>query len=296
MIQETELQVKSGLARLPIVLVVLLLAGMGVVTGSELYGSIPSAVAMPIIIISAIVSMAQLIRLHCFFTVSPDEARVITRFGEYRGTIREPGLWFSSPFVRRKRVSLRIRDFETSWMRVTEQYGNAIDVAATVVWRVVDTAAAVFQVESYERYVQIQSEAALRDLATQHPYEPHEAGEMSLRTHSTTMAHMLKDDLQARLAEIGIEVIEARISHLAYAPEVASLMQRQRRVRALVAIRHSDIAGAAGTVETALQILSHRGGVELDGEQKAAMASHMLLTLCRERDVRPELPAGARDS
>src|SRR5271157_414729 len=229
----------------------------------------------------------------CGFTViNPNEAKVIQLFGVYKGTIKQQGLWWVNPLTRRRRVSLRIRNFESSKLKVNDQDGNPIEIAAVVVWKVVETAEAVFQVDDYEHFLHVQSESAVRSLATTYPYDAHVEGQMSLRMSVMDIAHRMRDEIQDRLSKAGIEVIEARITHLAYAPEIASTMLRRQQASAIIAARQKIVEGAVGMVEMALEQLSLKHVVELDEERKASMVSNLLVVLCSDRDAQPIVNAG----
>lgn len=228
-----------------------------------------------------------------FFAVAPNEARVLTLFGNYRGTVRRTGLWFANPFMSKKRVSVRIRNFETSKLKVNDANSNPVEIGAIVVWRVIDTAEALFEVNDYVEYVAVQSESALRALASTHPYDSHSSGAVSLSTHQTEVNKGLVEALHERLAKAGVEVIEARISHLAYAPEIAAAMLQRQQAGAIVAARTTIVEGAVGMVELALEALKSREIVELDGERKAAMVSNLLVVLCSDRAAQPVLNTGS---
>jgi len=217
------------------------------------------------------------------FGVQPNQGVVLQLFGHYVGTERTPGLRWANPFYAKKRVSLRTRNFETSQLKVNDHDGNPIEFAAVVVWNVVDTAEAVFHVDNYENYVKVQSEAALRNLATSYPYDAHEDNVKSLRGNTAEVAAHLRDEIQERLAVAGVEVKEARISHLAYAPEIAASMLQRQQASAIVAARQRIVEGAVGMVEMALERLAEKGTVHLDEERKAAMVSNLLVVLCGER-------------
>jgi regulator of protease activity HflC (stomatin/prohibitin superfamily) len=227
-----------------------------------------------------------------FFVVEPNVGAVVVLFGGYQGSERRPGLWWTNPFAIRRRVSLRIRNFESNKLKVNDHDGNPIEIGAVVVWRVVDTAEAIFQVDNYDNFLHVQSEAALRALALAHPYDAHQEGEMSLRANAGEVAENLKKEIQARLEKAGIEVIEARISHLAYAPEIASAMLRRQQANAVIAARTRIVEGAVSMVEMALAELSKRAVVELDNERKAAMVSNLLVVLCSEHETQPIVNAG----
>jgi regulator of protease activity HflC (stomatin/prohibitin superfamily) len=226
------------------------------------------------------------------FVVNPNEAKVVQLFGSYVGTVREPGFKWVNPFTTRRKVSQRIRNFETAKLKVNDHSGNPIEIAAVVVWKVSDTAEAVFEVDNYENFVHVQSESALRNLATTHPYDAHVDGEVALRSHTMEIAGELKKEIQDRLSKAGIEVIESRISHLAYAPEIAGAMLRRQQATAIVAARQQFVEGAVGMVELALDHLAKRKVVVLDDERKAAMVSNMLVVLCSDQGTQPVVNTG----
>ncbi len=227
-----------------------------------------------------------------FFTVQPNQGVVLTLFGRYVGTVTAPGLRFANPFYSKKPVSLRVRNFETSKMKVNDHDGNPIEIAAVVVWKVVDTAEAIFQVDNYENYVHVQSEAAVRNLATAYPYDAREDNQVSLRGSTAEVAARLQEEIQERLAVAGVEVIEARISYLAYAPEIAAAMLRRQQASAVIAARQKIVEGAVGMVETALEMLANKNVIQLDGEQRAAMVQNLLVVLCGEAAAQPVLNTG----
>lgn len=224
--------------------------------------------------------------------VNPNQARVILLFGRYQGTLKEAGFWFVNPLTARRKVSLRIRNFETSRLKVNDLDGNPIEIAAVVVWRVVETAEAIFNVDDYEQFVHVQSEAAVRNLATSYPYDAHEPGQLSLRMYAGEINERLKAEVQDRLAKAGIETIEARISHLAYAPEIANAMLRRQQASAIIAARQKIVEGAVGMVEMALELLSQKHVVDLDEERKASMVSNLLVVLCGDQNAQPVVNAG----
>jgi regulator of protease activity HflC (stomatin/prohibitin superfamily) len=227
-----------------------------------------------------------------FFMVAPNEAQVLQLFGNYAGTAKVPGLRWANPFYARKKLSLRVRNFESAHLKVNDAEGNPIEMAAVVVWRVVETAEATFEVDNYENYVRVQSEAALRNAATSYPYDGHDDAVISLRGNTAVVADHLQKEVQQRLTKAGVEVIEARISHLAYAPEIAAAMLQRQQAGAIIAARQRIVEGAVGMVEMALQMLSHRGVVTLDEERKAAMVSNLLVVLCGERGAQPIVNTG----
>lgn len=227
-----------------------------------------------------------------FIVVNPNEAQVVLLFGNYLGSIKQPGFWWMNPLCSKKRVSLRVRNFETGKLKVNDQHGNPIEIAAVVVWQVVETAEAIFHVDDYEHFVHVQSEAALRNLATSYPYDQHEEGEKALRSHTGEIAERLKREIQDRLSKAGVEVIESRMSHLAYAPEIASAMLRRQQATAIIAARQKIVEGAVSMVEMALDQLASKHVVELDEERKATMVSNLLVVLCSDRDAQPVVNAG----
>jgi regulator of protease activity HflC (stomatin/prohibitin superfamily) len=231
----------------------------------------------------------------CLFgltVVNPNEARVVQLFGKYKGSIKEQGLWWVNPLTTRRRVSLRVRNFESSKLKVNDHDGNPIEIAAVVVWRVVETAEAMFHVDDYEQFVHVQSEAAVRMLATGYPYDAHVEGQLSLRMSAVEISHRLREEIQERLAKAGVEVIEARISHLAYAPEIANAMLRRQQASAIIAARQKIVEGAVSMVEMALDQLSTKQIVQLDEERKASMVSNLLVVLCSDRDAQPVVNTG----
>jgi len=228
-----------------------------------------------------------------FFMVHPNEARVLQLFGAYAGTAREPGLRWANPFYTKKAVSVRVRNFESGKLKVNDSRGSPIEIAAVVVWRVVDTAEAIFEVDDFEEFVTIQSESALRNLSTTYPYEPHEGDGVALRSNPVEIAQALREEIQDRLEEAGVNVIEARISHLAYSPEIANAMLRRQQASAVIAARTQIVAGAVGMVRMALDQLNAENIVDLDEERKAAMVGNLLTVLCSEETVRPVLNSGS---
>ncbi len=227
------------------------------------------------------------------FVVNPNEAKVLQFFGDYVGSVRAAGLRWANPLYSKRRISQRVRNFESSHLKVNDNEGNPIEIAAVVVWKVVDTAEAVFQVDDYNNYVKVQSESALRNLATSYTYDAHDEAQMSLRGHTAAVAEHLKKEIQERLARAGVEVLEARISHLAYAPEIAqAMLQRQQAGARSLPPASASWKGAVGMVQMALDMLSQRGIVALDDERKAAMVSNLLVVLCGERATQPIINTG----
>jgi len=227
------------------------------------------------------------------FTVAPNEGRVLLLFGHYRGTVHVTGLRWANPFMTKRRVSLRVRNFESERLKVNDQNGNPIDIAAVVVWKVIDTAEALFHVDDYENFVHVQSEAALRNLATHYPYDAHDTNEISLRSHTSEIAEKLKVEIQDRLAQAGVSVIEARITHLAYAQEIAHAMLQRQQASAVIAARTKIVDGAVGMVEMALEQLESKKIVSLDGERRAAMVSNLLVVLCSDHGANPVVNVGS---
>lgn len=247
----------------------------------------------PILMLGAML-MLGLVALSAtaFFVVNPNEARVLQLFGRYIGTVREPGFHWTWPLVTKRAVSQRVRNFDSAQIKVNDLDGNPIEIAAVVVWRVADTAEAVFQVDDYVNFLRVQSEAAIRNLASRYPYDSHDAERPSLRHNTTSVTEHLQEEIQQRLEKAGIEIVEARLSHLAYAPEIAQAMLQVQQAGAIVAARSRIVEGAVGMVELALEHLSKKNVVELDESQKATMVSNLLVVLCGERATQPVVNTG----
>ncbi len=226
------------------------------------------------------------------YTVQPNQAAVLSLFGKYIGTVKHAGLRWNNPFFSKKKISLRVRNFESGKLKVNELEGSPIEIAAVIVWQVNDSAEAVYNVDDYESFVHIQSESALRAMATSYPYDQHEDGQLSLRSHATEVSQHLCEGLQQKLADAGVEILDARISHLAYAPEIAQAMLQRQQANAIIAARTRIVAGAVGMVEMALNELKKNGVVELDEERKAQMVSNLLVVLCGERATQPIVNTG----
>jgi regulator of protease activity HflC (stomatin/prohibitin superfamily) len=241
----------------------------------------------------AFVILISIVMLGGLFTVEPNDARALVLFGQYKGTVKTPGLFWANPFLTKKRVSLRVRNFETAKLKVNDAHSNPIEIGAIVVWNVIDAAEALFEVDDYEKYVIVQCESALRALASQYPYDAHEDGATSLSTNPVEVAHALKVAIDERLQKAGVSVVDARISHLAYAPEIAQAMLQRQQASAIIAARSKIVEGAVGMVENALALLSQRGIVELDAERKASMVSNLLVVLCSERSTQPVVNTGS---
>lgn len=285
MIRESAAKSGSGMFMLLLIPALILLC-IWWLFGAAHAGSLPQVLGA----VFAIVVLA--ISLGGFFVVEPNQATVLLMFGNYQGSERRPGLWWANPFMTKKRVTLRVRNFESNKLKVNDHDGNPIEIGAVVVWRVVDSAEAIFQVDNYDNFLHVQSEAALRNLATGHPYDAHNDGQMSLRGNTIEIADLLKQEIQARLEKAGIEVMEARISHLAYAPEIANAMLRRQQASAVIAARTKIVEGAVSMVQMALDELAKRAVVTLDEERKAAMVSNLLVVLCSEHETQPIVNAG----
>ena len=227
------------------------------------------------------------------FIVQPNEAKALVLFGTYKGTVKRDGFWWANPFFSKQGISLRVRNFETTKLKVNDNHSNPIEIGAIIVWKVTDSAEALFEVDDYVRYVAVQSESALRAVAVQYPYDSHAVGELSLSTHTTEVSQALEKALAERLLKAGVTVVEARISHVAYAQEIAAAMLQRQQASAIIAARQKIVEGAVGMVETALEMLSARSIVNLDDERKAAMVSNLLVVLCSERSTQPVVNTGS---
>jgi regulator of protease activity HflC (stomatin/prohibitin superfamily) len=295
MVHETR---RDGVAGLPLfaVLTVLAVADLYWLVRSFLelvaWRTTPADAVWMQLAVSGVAALVLAAGFAGFFVVNPNEAKVLQLFGNYEGTARTPGLRWANPLYTRRPISLRVRNFETAKLKVNDQRGNPIEIASVVVWRVVDTAEAAFQVDDYENYVRVQSEAALRNLATGYAYDAYTGDEETLSGHTAEVSAQLKNEVQERLARAGVEVQETRISHLAYAPEIAATMLRRQQANAVVAARQRIVEGAIGMVDTALEMLEQRHVVQLDEERKAAMVSNLLVVLCSEQATSPVVNAG----
>ena len=227
-----------------------------------------------------------------FFIVQPNQTAVLQFFGKFVGVERASGLRWANPFYTKKQVTLRVRNFESSKLKVNDLEGSPIEIAAVVVWQVHDAAEAVFNVDSYEDFVHVQSEAALRQMATSYPYDLHEDHKVALRSHSREINDHLKREIEERLGRAGVTVQEARVSHLAYAPEIAQAMLQRQQAAAIIAARTRIVEGAVTIVHMALERLAEKGVVQLDEERKAAMVSNLLVVLCGERGATPVVNTG----
>jgi regulator of protease activity HflC (stomatin/prohibitin superfamily) len=240
-----------------------------------------------------LVTLVLIVLLFGFFMVDPNQARVLQLFGRYVGTARDAGLRWANPFFTKRKISVRVRNFETAKLKVNDVRGNPIEIGAVVVWAVVDTFEAMFRVDNYEDFLHVQSESALRNLASGYAYDTYAEDERSLVGHTVEVSEKLKVEIQERLAEAGIEVMEARISHLAYAPEIAAAMLQRQQASAVVAARQKIVEGAVGMVEHALDMLNERRVVTLDEERRASMVSNLLVVLCSDRHTQPVINTGS---
>lgn len=286
MFRESVRKVASGYPVIPILLIAQIACGYWFYNSAQSF-SLTGAIS------AALCSLFVVVLWFGFFMVHPNEAKVLQLFGKYSGTVHDSGLQWSNPLFTKTKVSTRIRNFESGKLKVNDFRGSPIEIAAVVVWKVIDTAEAIFEVDDYEEFVRIQSESALRNLTTTYPYEPHEGEGVALRSHPQEIADALRKEIQDRLEQAGVNVIEARISHLAYAPEIANAMLRRQQASAVIAARTQIVAGAVGMVRMALEQLKEEGVVDLDDERKAAMASNLLVVLCSEESARPVVNAGS---
>ena len=286
MLREIEFKPLAGMAAAAI-LTLIVVALVGGVVYAVRNQSALSGVAAAVMIVVVLVSMAG------FFIVNPGEAKVLQLFGEYKGTVRTQGFWFANPLLSKTPISLRVRNFETAKLKVNDNRANPVEIAAIVVWRVVDTAEALFEVDNFVTYVAVQSESAVRAVAQSYPYDSHANTEEALSTHTAEVSLALQTAIQDRLVKAGVNVIEARISHLAYSQEIAQAMLQRQQAGAIIAARALIVEGAVGMVEHALEMLSKKGIVVLDEERKAQMVSNLLVVLCSERAASPVVNAGS---
>jgi len=282
---EKKVLASSGWLMLVVIIAVLVLSVGGFVMSIR-------AQQVPLLVLSLLVLVVDVTCFAGLQVVNPNEGQVVQLAGTYLGTLRDQGFYWVNPLTQRRRVSLRVRNFESAKLKVNDHDGNPIEIAAVVVWKVVDTAEAIFHVDNYENFVHVQSEAALRNLATLHPYEPHEEGEVSLRGSTAVVADLLRKEIQDRLSQAGVEVLEARISHLAYASEIAGAMLQRQQAGAIIAARSRIVQGAVSMVEMALAELASKQIVELDSERKAAMVSNLLVVLCSGQHTQPVVNTG----
>ncbi|KAB8198596.1 SPFH domain-containing protein [Lysobacter maris] len=283
--KENPIRSLPGIPLLAVLLLIVLLAGFSAVRAVA--SNSPALLLVTIPLIAGVIFM-----LAGLYTVQPNQSAVLSLFGKYVGTVHDNGLRWNNPFYSKRKVSLRVRNFESGRLKVNDLDGSPIEIAAVIVWKVVDSAEAVFNVDDYESFVHIQSEAALRAMATSYPYDQHEDDQISLRSHPNEISDRLKVHLDERLTSAGVDVLEARISHLAYAPEIAQAMLQRQQANAVIAARTRIVAGAVGMVEMALEELQKNGVVDLDEERKAAMVSNLLVVLCGDRSTQPIVNAG----
>jgi regulator of protease activity HflC (stomatin/prohibitin superfamily) len=283
--REQPASVPSGWMLLLVVLVFLALALFLVIYGAS-YQSVPS------LLLGIAMGLGSFFIIGGFFMLQPNEAAVFTLFGSYRGTARQNGFLWANPFYRKLKISLRVRNLNGDKLKVNDKRGNPVEIAVVIVWRIQDTAQAVFDVDSYESYIRIQSESCVRHIASTYFYDDGEPNELTLRGGGVEVAAALAKELQERLARAGIGIEEARLTHLAYAPEIAQTMLRRQQAEAVIAARQKIVSGAVGMVEMALRELSEKGVVKLDEERKAAMVSNLLVVLCSESQAQPVLNAG----
>jgi regulator of protease activity HflC (stomatin/prohibitin superfamily) len=275
-------------------LILLLLGSIAGAVGGGIWADKTNSVAIGLatVVPSGLLFLVAMVGLGGLIVVEPNEAKVLLLFGRYKGTVKEDGWWWVNPFMTKKKISLRVVNFETGRLKVNDLDGNPIEIASIVVWRVVDTAEASFAVEDYADYVKVQCESALRNLATQYTYDTHDDDKVSLRGHTGIVAQKLREEIQERLDRAGVEVLEARISHLAYAPEIAEAMLRRQQAGAIIAARQKIVDGAVGMVQMALEQLARNKVVELDDERKASMVSNLLVVLCADQPATPVVNAG----
>ena len=286
MFRENEVRPAPGIL-MALILLLFIVGGVALIVVGGRQGSPSYAV------VGVLVALIASISLNGLFTVQPNEAKVLTLFGNYKGTVKTPGLWFTNPFVSKKAVSLRVRNFETAKLKVNDARSNPVEIGAIVVWKVIDAAEATFEVNDYEKYVTMQSESALRALASSYPYDHHGSTDIALSTHTLEVSKGLMEALHERFAKAGVEVLDARISHLAYAQEIAAAMLQRQQASAIVAARQTIVEGAVGMVEMALEQLSRRNIVTLDDERKASMVSNLLVVLCSDRAAQPVVNTGS---
>lgn len=284
--KETPIRSLPGIPMLLVLLLAMLAGAWIAILGIK-------TVSIASIIGGVLLAIVAFFLLCGLYMIEPNQSAVLSLFGKYVGTAKENGLRWNNPFLSKKKVSLRVRNFESGKLKVNELDGSPIEIAAVIVWQVVDASEAVFNVDDYESFVHIQSESALRTMATSYPYDQHEEGQVALRSHATEISQHLKDELAERLNDAGVQVLDARISHLAYAPEIAQAMLQRQQANAIIAARTRIVSGAVGMVEMALAELQKNGVVQLDEERKAQMVSNLLVVLCGERSTQPIVNTGS---
>jgi regulator of protease activity HflC (stomatin/prohibitin superfamily) len=283
---------RSSLPGIPLLLGLLVLAALSIGV-MLLAATIPGITRLAVLVSGLVILLGALFACCGLYMVQPNQAAVLELFGKYVGTVKDNGLRWNNPFYTKRKVSLRVRNFESGKLKVNELDGSPIEIAAVIVWQVNDASEAVYNVDDYESFVHIQSESALRAMATSYPYDQHEEGQLALRSHAAEISQHLKDELAERLADAGVLVLDARISHLAYAPEIAQAMLQRQQANAVIAARQRIVSGAVGMVEMALAELEKGGTVQLDEERKAQMVSNLLTVLCSDRGTQPVVNAGS---
>ncbi|MFI0900323.1 SPFH domain-containing protein [Streptomyces sp. NPDC020983] len=284
-----------GMSGLPFMLLALVVVAGGITLialGGTSANKNPNPGATAVILLGVLIVVCALVTLFGLTQVAPGEARVTQLFGRYQGTIRQDGLRWVNPFTRRRKISTRLRNHETTVLKVNDAYGNPIELAAVVVWQVEDTAQAVFAVDNFVRFVGIQTDTAVRHIATNYPYDAHDGDSLSLRGNAEEITEQLSREIAVRVASAGVKIIESRFTHLAYAPEIASAMLQRQQAGAIVAARQTIVDGAVGMVESALARIAEQDIVELDEERKASMVSNLLVVLCGDRAAQPVLNTG----
>jgi regulator of protease activity HflC (stomatin/prohibitin superfamily) len=300
MIKEREKSTPSGWLMFFVLLAAMLSTAGGIVRlvmelgrAVEPYLSDLPTNPIALLVVLIIAGVVELVLMAGLFIVNPNQVKVLQLFGSYVGTVRTPGLRWANPLYLKTTISVRIRNFESAHLKVNDRDGNPVEIAAIIVWRVVDTAEALFEVNNYEDYVRVQSESALRTMTSRYAYDSHDDSQPSLRSNPAEIVEHLKTEIQDRLAKAGVEVVEARISHLAYAPEIAQVMLRRQQASAIIAARAKIVEGAVTMVEMALEMLARNKVVELDEDRKATMVSNLMVVLCADREAQPVINTGS---
>lgn len=283
--KEIHIESKSGIPMLVIMVAIIALTLVLLISDDQQHGLLMAGGILTI--------LASAFVLSGLYKVEPNQAAVLSLFGKYKGTVTTAGLRWNNPFYTKRKVSLRVRNFESGKLKVNELEGSPIEIAAIVVWQVIDSAEAVFNVDDFESFVQIQSESAVRSMATVYPYDQQVDGDVSLRSHAQEISAKLMTEIQEHLTEAGVRIIEARISHLAYAPEIAQAMLQRQQASAIIAARTRIVEGAVGMVEMALEQLKNKGVVDLDEERRAMMVSNLLVVLCSDKATQPIVNTGS---
>ncbi len=291
MTREKPIHLSDGWAMLALHIVLFFLSAALFITGLATIEHYPGT-GLPLLLLSTLTFVCTCISCNGHVTLQPNEACLYTLFGSYVGTARDSGFWWANPFRTKRKLSLRARNFESSKLKVNDKQGNPIEIAAVVVWRIENTAQACFDVENYEAFVKVQSESALRHVANSYAYDHGEEHEITLRSGLDEVSHALKKELQERLSNAGVFIDEARLTHLAYAPEIAQAMLRRQQAEAVIAARQKIVHGAVSMVDMALRELGEKNVVQLDEDRKAAMVSNLLVVLCGESEVHPVVNTG----